>query len=82
MPTVESLVIAGFLLIYATVVMIILLKNVYLKYLKFFVILFDYLYVFLSFIFDPNLTSEKSIIIWYAFAGVIVFYFIDFCFLF
>ncbi|MCB1193238.1 MAG: adenylate/guanylate cyclase domain-containing protein, partial [Leptospiraceae bacterium] len=43
----------------------------------FFVIFFDYMYIVLSFLFDPALTSEESVIKWYAFAGAVVFFLIN-----
>lgn len=73
MPVVISLV----FFLYAAVVFIILLQKFHSKYLKYFVILFDYLYILLAFSFDAELTNNKSMVIWYALVGIIVFYFIN-----
>ncbi len=75
--TLPTLVNSGFLFVYALIVIIIVYKSSYLKYLKFFVIFFDYLYVVMSFLFDPTITAVESVIIWYAFAAAVMFYLIN-----
>lgn len=76
-PTRTSLIISFFLFIYAAIVLVIVSKSFYLKYLKFFIIFFDYTYIVLSFVFDPTITDIQSSIVWFAFAAAIVFYLIN-----
>ena len=76
-PTSETLIISVFLFLYSLFVLIIVSRNHFLKYLKYFVIFFDYAYVVLSFIFDPSLIEIRSIIVWLAFTASIVFYLIN-----
>ncbi len=65
------------LFLYASIVLIILSRNKYLKYLKFFIIFLDYLYVSMAFLLDPSLTNEPLDIKWLAFAAAVVFYLIN-----
>lgn len=76
-PTVISLLTSAYLLIYSTVILILLKDNRYRKKLKFFVICFDYSYVFLAFLYDPTITENSSTTVWFAFAGTLVFYLIN-----
>jgi class 3 adenylate cyclase len=76
-PALTAIIIAIILFIYASIVLVLLLKNKHSKYLKFYVIFFDYLYVTLSFFFDPELTNNSSTIVWFALVGAIVFYLIN-----
>ncbi len=76
-PAPSAVLIAVLLFLYATTVLIILFNNRHSKYLKYFVIFFDYLYVASSFFLDPELTRNESIIVWYAFVGAVVFYLIN-----
>ncbi len=66
-----------FLLLYSTVIMLLLLRNIYIKWLKFAVILLDYVWVIISFMTDKSLTSDASTTAWYAFAGCLMFYLIN-----
>ncbi|MGL1891841.1 MAG: adenylate/guanylate cyclase domain-containing protein [Spirochaetaceae bacterium] len=76
-PTKSAIIISTVLFVYATTVLIILLKKMHSKYLKFIVIFFDYLYVLSNFLFDPTITGEPKTIAWYALVGTIVFYLIN-----
>lgn len=76
-PTNATLVLSVYLLAYALTVLIVVLKSSYIKQLKFFVIILDYSYVIISFIFDTTITSEHNEIKWFAFAAAVVFYLIN-----
>jgi len=76
-PTITTLILDSVFVIYSTIVLIILLKNIYLKYLKFFVIFLDYLMLAFLLLFDTTVPEEKSIFVWASFVGTIFFYFIN-----
>lgn len=76
-PSNATLILSVYLLIYALTVLIVVLKSPYIKQLKFFVILLDYSYVIISFIFDTTITNEQVEIKWFAFAAAVVFYLIN-----
>ena len=76
-PQESSLLTSIILFLYAIIILIILARNIYLKYLKFFVIFLDYLYVVMAFLLDPTLSNDTVIIKWMAFAAAVVFYLIN-----
>lgn len=76
-PTNATLVLSIYLLFYALIVLIVVLKSPYFKLLKFFVIVLDYSYVIISFIFDTTITNVQAEIKWFAFAAAVVFYLIN-----
>jgi len=76
-PNVASLLISAFLLLYSTLLFFFLINRSYRSKLKYIVICLDYSYVFLAFLFDPVITADPSTIVWYAFAGTLVFYLIN-----
>ena len=76
-PTTQTYIISVFLFFYSLFVLVIVSRNYYLKYLKFFVIFLDYMYIVLSFIFDSSLIEVRSIIVWLAFTASILFYLIN-----
>lgn len=76
-PQGATFIISIFLFLYALSVLILVSRNYYLKYLKYFVIFFDYMYIVLSFMFDPTLIEIKPAIVWLAFTASVLFYLIN-----
>ena len=77
LPSINTIVIASFLFLYSFGIWFLLKKGVYNERFIYLIILSDYLYIFLSFVFDANLIADVNIIVWFAFAGVVIFYFIN-----
>jgi signal transduction histidine kinase len=76
-PQGPTILVSVVLFLYATAVLVILSRNIYRKYLKFFIIFLDYLYVVMSFLLDPSLSNEALNIKWLAFAAAVVFYLVN-----
>jgi len=75
--TLPTLLNSMYLFLYSLLVLIIAARSKYLKYLKFFVIFFDYSYIVFTFLFDPSITAIKTSIVWLSFTASIVFFLIN-----
>ncbi|MDX2469263.1 MAG: adenylate/guanylate cyclase domain-containing protein [SAR324 cluster bacterium] len=76
-PTFAAIITSTFFIVYSTGIGVLLKKDFYSERLIYLIILLDYSYVFFSFVFDANLTADLTSIVWYAFAGVLIFYLIN-----
>lgn len=76
-PSSSAMLLSFFLLSYASITLILLLRNFHSKYFKYFVIFFDYVNVTATFFMDPTVTKQQSTILWFALVGTLFFYLLN-----
>ena len=76
-PEITTLVLETSFSLFSIIVLIILLRNVYFQYLKFFTLTFDYLILTMILIFDPAVPKDGQIIYWIALFASLFLYFLN-----
>lgn len=63
-PTLTTVIMDGFVLLPAAILLILLLNNIYHEFIKFFAITFDYSLIAMMLIFDPTIPKGGQLIYW------------------